>query len=109
MNVEQYKDIAPYRGGSDVRDAIERVLKNKDALYRILSSLGPVESEAERKQVDTFTRHIFSELEKVKTYDEFQEHITAGIFLPAIIEKSVNKFSFDGLQKKSRMTKLTCL
>ncbi len=86
MNVEQYKDIAPpYRGGSDVRDAIERVLKNKDALYRILSSLGPVESEAERKQVDTFTRHIFSELEKVKTYDEFQEHITAEYsFLPLL-------------------------
>ncbi|MBG0766133.1 1-acyl-sn-glycerol-3-phosphate acyltransferase [Sphaerochaeta halotolerans] len=98
MNIEQYKDIAPYRG-EDVRNAIDRVLKNKDALLRILSSLGPVETEAERQKIETYAKSIFSKLEKVTSYNEFQEHITAGIFLPAIIEKSINTFSFDGLEQ----------
>lgn len=98
MNVEQYKDIAPYRG-PDVREAIERVLKDKDALLRILSSLGPVETEAERQQVEAYAKYIVSQLETVTSYDEFQERITAGVFLPAIIDKSVDTFSFDGLQQ----------
>ncbi len=96
MDKTKYADIAPYRG-SDVHDAIKRVLENKEAIYRMLSSLGPVETEAAQKQVAEYAEFIISQLAKVKTYDDFQQYITAGIFLPAIIEKSVDAFTFSGL------------
>ncbi|MGH0053228.1 MAG: 1-acyl-sn-glycerol-3-phosphate acyltransferase [Sphaerochaetaceae bacterium] len=96
MDREKYKDIAPYRG-QDVRDAIDRVLKNKEAIYRILASLGPMETESAQQQMQSYAKFIIAQLEKVQSYDDFQKYITAGIFLPAIIEKSINVFSSSGL------------
>ncbi|MGE4453680.1 MAG: 1-acyl-sn-glycerol-3-phosphate acyltransferase [Sphaerochaeta sp.] len=97
MDRNKYTDIAPYRG-SDVHDAIKRVLKNKEAIYRILASLGPAETESTQKQIADYANFIVNQLEKVETYDDFQKYITAGVFLPAIIEKSVDTFSFSGLE-----------
>ncbi|NBK24851.1 MAG: glycerol acyltransferase, partial [Spirochaetia bacterium] len=97
MDVTTYKDIAPYRG-QDVRDAITRILENKDALYKILASLGPAETAEQQKKLADSAAYIAGVLEKVETYDDFQRLITAGIFLPIIIKKSVNTFSFSGTE-----------
>ncbi|MGE4584185.1 MAG: 1-acyl-sn-glycerol-3-phosphate acyltransferase [Sphaerochaeta sp.] len=97
MNIEQYKDIAPYRG-QDVRDAVARVSANKDAIYKMLSSLGPAENEQQQKQISAYASHIVSMLDKVYNYDDFQRYITAGIFLPAILEKSVDSFTISGAE-----------
>jgi hypothetical protein len=101
MDVTQYKDIAPYRG-QDVRDAIARVLANKDAIHKILASVGPAETEEQQKLISQYADHIVKNLEQVTNYDEFQKHITAGIFLPAIIQKSVNTFSFSGMEHTTK-------
>lgn len=97
MDVTLYKDIAPYRG-QDVRDAITRIFENKDALYKILTSLGPSETAEQQKQLADSAAYIGGVLAKVESYEDFQRHITAGIFLPAIIKKSVNTFSFSGTE-----------
>ncbi|MGE4463746.1 1-acyl-sn-glycerol-3-phosphate acyltransferase [Sphaerochaeta sp.] len=101
MDLTQYKDIAPYRG-QDVRDAITRVLANKDAIHKILASVGPAETEEQQKLLSQYADHIVKNLEQVTNYDEFQKYITAGIFLPAIIQKSVDTFSFSGMEHTTK-------
>lgn len=101
MDVTKYKDIAPYRG-QDVRDAIKRVLENKDAMYKMLASLGPAETAEQQKKLSDSAAYIAGILEKVETYDDFQQRITAGIFLPIILQKSVNTFSFSGTEHTSK-------
>lgn len=101
MDVTKYKDIAPYRG-QDVRDAIKRVLENKDAMYKMLASLGPAETAEQQKKLSDSAAYIAGILERVETYDDFQQRITAGIFLPIIIQKSVNTFSFSGTEHTSK-------
>jgi hypothetical protein len=101
MDVTKYKDIAPYRG-QDVRDAIKRVLENKDAMYKMLASLGPAETAEQQKKLSDSAAYIAGILEKVETYDDFQRLVTAGIFLPIIIQKSVNTFSFSGTEHTSK-------
>ena len=101
MDVTKYKDIAPYRG-QDVRDAIKRVLENKDAMYKMLASLGPAETAEQQKKLSDSAAYIAGILEKIETYDDFQQRITAGIFLPIIIQKSVNTFSFSGTEHTSK-------
>lgn len=103
MEITKYKDIAPYRG-QDVRDAITRILENKDAIYKILASLGPAESAEQQKQLAQNAAYIAGILEKVETYDDFQRHIAAGIFIPAIIQKSMHAFTYSGTEHTKKDT-----
>lgn len=103
MDITKYKDIAPYRG-QDVRDAITRILENKDAIYKILASLGPAESAEQQKQLAQSAAYIAGILEKVETYDDFQRHIAAGIFIPAIIQKSMHAFTYSGTEHTKKDT-----
>ncbi len=103
MEITKYKDIAPYRG-QDVRDAITRILENKDAIYKILASLGPAETAEQQKQLAQNAAYIAGILEKVETYDDFQRHIAAGIFLPAIIQKSMHAFTYSGTEHTKKDT-----
>ncbi|WP_293894875.1 MULTISPECIES: 1-acyl-sn-glycerol-3-phosphate acyltransferase [unclassified Sphaerochaeta] len=103
MEITKYKDIAPYRG-QDVRDAITRILENKDAIYKILASLGPAETAEQQKKLAQSAAYIAGILEKVETYDDFQRHIAAGIFLPAIIQKSMHAFTYSGTEHTKKDT-----
>ena len=103
MDITKYKDIAPYRG-QDVRDAITRILENKDAIYKILASLGPAETAEQQKKLAQSAAYIAGILEKVETYDDFQRHIAAGIFLPAIIQKSMHAFTYSGTEHTKKDT-----
>lgn len=103
MDITKYKDIAPYRG-QDVRDAITRILENKDAIYKILASLGPAETAEQQKQLAQNAAYIAGILEKVETYDDFQRHIAAGIFIPAIIQKSMHAFTYSGTEHTKKDT-----
>lgn len=101
MDITKYDDIAPYRGQA-VREAITRILENKDAIYKILASLGPTETAEQQKQLAESAAYIAKILAKVQSYEDFQRHITAGIFLPAIIQKSVNTFSYSGAEHTNK-------
>ena len=40
MDLNKYKDISPYRG-SDVQEAVKRVVSDKDALLKVLAGFMP--------------------------------------------------------------------
>lgn len=101
MELDSYRDIAPYRG-KDVTDAVARVLKNESAVYKMLSSVAPTDTEEQRQQLHVYAGHIMQVLKNVKTYDDFQHKITAGVFLPAILKKSVDKFTYSGTEHTER-------
>jgi hypothetical protein len=95
MNLENYRDIGPYRG-KDVIDAVQRIVGNKQAIQRMLDSVSPPDSEEQEARNKKFAELVVALLLKVRSYDDFQRDITAGIFLPALMERTVGKFSTSG-------------
>jgi hypothetical protein len=103
MNLEKYKDIGPYRG-QDIKDAIERVLKDGSGIAHILDSLLPGNSPEQIEKKKLYYGHIVELLKSVRTYDDFQRNITAGIFLASIMKSSVNAFSTSGTEHIEKET-----
>ena len=97
MDLEAYRDIAPYRG-QDFLDAIQRVKQNPEGIASFLGSVGPVETEAQRQELARKVKLILSLLDEVTDYDQFQHRITAGIFLPTVVEHSISAFSYSGTE-----------
>ncbi len=97
MDLNEYKDIAPYRD-SDVQDAIERVVSNKNAFMKILAGFLPSDTDEQKAKIGEYARMMMSVLLSVKTYHDFQKKLSVGFFLPAVLEKSVDEFSFSGLE-----------
>ncbi|HNZ94957.1 MAG TPA: 1-acyl-sn-glycerol-3-phosphate acyltransferase, partial [Sphaerochaeta sp.] len=59
----------------------------------------PPRTNDERLALQESVKHIVSLLDHVTTYEEFQRTITAGFFLPKIVEKSVTAFTHSGTEK----------
>ncbi|WP_320130145.1 1-acyl-sn-glycerol-3-phosphate acyltransferase [uncultured Sphaerochaeta sp.] len=95
MDLDNYKDIGPYRG-KDLTDAVARVLNNRAGIERMIASLSQNDIPEQIDQTKQYAQYIMELLTQVKTYDDFQRKITAGIFLPAIMKSSVCKFSTSG-------------
>ena len=66
MDLDAYRDIAPYRG-KDVTDAVARVLKNEDAVYKMLSGVAPTDTEEQKQQLHKYAAYIMQVLGQVKT------------------------------------------
>lgn len=98
MDINSYRDIAPYRG-QDVLDAVERVKAHEKAIAQFIAMLDPPRTNDERLALQESVKHIVSLLDHVTTYEEFQRTITAGFFLPKIVEKSVTAFTHSGAEK----------
>ncbi|MGI6437137.1 MAG: glycerol acyltransferase [Sphaerochaeta sp.] len=98
MDINSYRDIAPYRG-QDVLDAVERVKAHEKAIAQFIAMLDPPRTNDERLALQESVKHIVSLLDHVTTYEEFQRTITAGFFLPKIVEKSVTAFTHSGTEK----------
>ncbi len=97
MDLAKYKDIAPYRG-QDVLDAVERI----KAYPQFLNNLAEVlysGNVIKRKWKSHRMKEIIPPLlDKVQTYEDFQQLITAGVFLPAIVSNSMTEFTYGGLE-----------
>ncbi|OQA44930.1 MAG: Acyltransferase [Spirochaetes bacterium ADurb.Bin315] len=98
MDINSYRDIAPYRG-QDVLDAVKRVKAHEKAIAQFIAMLDPPRTNDERLALQESVKHIVSLLDHVTTYEEFQRTITAGFFLPKIVEKSVTAFTHSGAEK----------
>lgn len=98
MDINSYRDIAPYRG-QDVLDAVKRVKAHEKAIAQFIAMLDPPRTNDERLALQESVKHIVSLLDHVTTYEEFQRTITAGFFLPKIVEKSVTAFTHSGTEK----------
>ena len=91
MDFSKYNNIAPYRG-QDFEDAINRVLEHREYLGAFVSMLVGNDIEA----VYTYLNGILDNIGKVRSYPEFQKKITAGIFVPTIIGRTMTGFSDSG-------------
>ncbi len=103
MDLNEYRDIAPYRD-RDVQDAIGRVLSNKGAFIKILAGFLPSDTEEQKATIGEYARMMMSALQSVKTYHDFQKKLSVGFFLPAVLGKSVDEFSFSGLESIDKDT-----
>jgi len=97
MDLHTYKDIAPY-WGSDVQAAIERIIVDKDAFLKILAGFLPTDTAEQRAKNKKYAEHLMGVLQSVKTYNDFQRDLSVGFFLPAVLQKSVDDFSYSGLE-----------
>ena len=103
MDLNTYKDISPYRG-SDVQDAIARVLADKNAFLELLAGFLPSETPEQKAKTEQAAEHMMGVLNSVKSYNDFQKYLSVGFFLPAILQKSVDLFSFSGLENIDKDT-----
>ncbi len=98
MDLSAYRDIAPYRG-QDFLDAIGRVKQNPVGIASFLGSVGPLKTDEQRQELKRKVALILSLLDEVTDYDQFQHRITAGIFLPTVVENSISAFSYSGTEQ----------
>ncbi len=103
MDLNTYKDISPYRG-SDVQDAVARVLADKNAFLELLAGFLPSETPEQKAKNEQYAEHMMDVLNSVKSYNDFQKYLSVGFFLPAILQKSVDLFSFSGLENIDKDT-----
>ncbi|MDY0290299.1 MAG: 1-acyl-sn-glycerol-3-phosphate acyltransferase [Sphaerochaeta sp.] len=103
MDLNMYKDIAPYRG-IDVQKAIERIIGDKSAFLKILSGFLPSDTAEQRAKNEQYAQHMMGVLLSVNSYKDFQEKLSVGFFLPAVLQKSVDAFSFSGLENIDKET-----
>ena len=95
MDFSKYSNIAPYRG-KDFDDAIKRVLDKREYLGAFVSILvGSGDLEA----LYTYLNMIIGNIEQVRSYAEFQKKITAGVFIPTIIGRTMSGFSDSGAER----------
>ncbi|HKL60412.1 MAG TPA: 1-acyl-sn-glycerol-3-phosphate acyltransferase [Sphaerochaeta sp.] len=97
MDLNAYKDISPYRG-SDVQEAIGRVVADKSAFLKILAGFLPTDTAEQRAKNEQYAAHMMGVLHSVRSYNDFQKKLSVDFFLPAVLQKSVDDFSFSGLE-----------
>ena len=93
MDRKKYEDIEPYRG-ERFENANANLMARKEFIgafaYMLsgdFSSVEPMVNAIERALLD------------VHSYDDFQHKVTAGYFIPAIIDKTTTGFSVSGGEK----------
>ncbi len=97
FNRDLYRDIAPY-DEAESEAAVARILAHPEYIYAFSTTFVPgegAEVEAKRKQM---VEYILSLFRKVHSYDDFQHIITAGIFIPFVLQGSVDNFSVSGAE-----------
>ena len=95
MDFSRFSNIAPYRG-KDFEDAIERVLDKREYLGAFVSMLVGGNDPA---SVYGYLSNMLEAIRGVRSYSEFQKQITAGVFIPTIIGKTMESFSDSGSEK----------
>lgn len=96
MDKAKYRDIAPYDPVA-VAQAIDR-LRNSPQFMIGLGELLSSDDDDARKAISVFRERLPVLLDQVKTYEDFQRIITAGMMIPTILKKSVDMFSFSGAE-----------
>lgn len=103
MDKSKYRDIAPYEG-QDVIDAVNRLKaypKFLDNLAEVLYSGNVIKTKWINHKLKDMIPPL---LDQVKTYDDFQRLITAGVFLTIVERTSISSFTFSGQEHLDRNT-----
>ena len=94
MDIEKYRDIAPY-WDKDFDAAKERLLNSKDKIASFVDMLAGDEGP---EKAQAYLNGIIAGISKAGNYSEFQSIITAGIFVPTIIGRTMTGFSSSGAE-----------
>ena len=95
MDYDRYKSFAPYRG-QDVIDALRRLNGEMSHLSGFVTLVsGDIEEATNKAYLD----HIVRSFSSVRSYDDFLNDITCGIFVPTIIRRTITEFTVSGLEK----------
>ena len=94
MNIENYRDIAPY-WGKDFEDAKERLLENREYLASFLSLLGGNDDSDRTK---AYLDGVFAGIARSKTYPDFHKMVTAGVLIPTVIGRTMTSFTTSGAE-----------
>ncbi len=94
MDFSEYKDIAPYRG-EDVEKAVNRLLEKREYLGAFAYVLANGDFDSANKIIGT----IMNSIKNVKSYEDFQAYVTAGILIPAVLKKTTDEFTVSGIEK----------
>ncbi|AEC01633.1 1-acyl-sn-glycerol-3-phosphate acyltransferase [Parasphaerochaeta coccoides] len=98
MDRSKYTDIAPY-DEKEIAAAVAR-LQAKPGIYDVITDLIIKSNPLTAWYKKSVFKDKFQEsLAQVRSYDDFQRNITAGIFIPAILKGSVDDFSYSGVQE----------
>lgn len=93
MDRTKYEDIEPYRG-----ERFEKAKVNLMARKEFIGAFAYMLS-GDFSSVEPMVNAIESALVDVHSYDDFQHKVTAGYFIPAIIDKTTTGFSVSGGEK----------
>ena len=97
MDLDDFRDIAPYRG-QDFLDAIARVKQNPKGITSLLASVSTLETREQQENLERKVQHVLSILDEVTDYDQFQRRLTAGVLMTTIIENSITEFTYSGAE-----------
>ena len=90
MDRTKYEDIQPYRG-----ERFEKAKANLMARKEFIGAFAYMLS-GDFSSVEPMVNAIESALCDVHSYDDFQHKVTAGYFIPAILDKTTTGFSVSG-------------
>ena len=90
MDRKKYEDIEPYRG-----ERFEKAKANLMARKEFIGAFAYMLS-GDFSSVEPMVNAIERALLDVHSYDDFQHKVTAGYFIPAIIDKTTTGFSVSG-------------
>ena len=93
MDRKKYEDIEPYRG-----ERFEKAKANLMARKEFIGAFAYMLS-GDFSSVEPMVNAIERALLDVHSYDDFQHKVTAGYFIPAIIDKTTTGFSVSGGEK----------
>jgi len=97
LDFNTYRDIAPYRG-KDVEAAVERIVANAPFIEQMLCGMQTKADRFDAEKTKAYVNLVISQLRRVRSYDDFQRYVTAGIFLPSILKNSSTGFSVSGIE-----------
>ena len=94
MDLDSYRDIAPYRG-QDFEDAKQRLLASREYLASFVYLLAGGEGDEKTK---AYLDGIFAGVARAGNYSEFQSMVTAGVLVPTVIGRTMKSFSSSGVE-----------
>ena len=93
MDMEKYRDIAPFKG-EDFEKEFHEFLSHGKEISSFLDSM--FSDPRQQGQKELFVSHIKEMAKGVHSYSDFQKTFTAGVIIPAIVKSSVRNFTTSG-------------
>ncbi len=91
MDRSSYRDIEPYFG-EDFDEAMKRLRAEREYIGAFACMI----CSGDLSKISRVVKDVTERLDDVHSYDEFQKSITAGYFIPAVINTTMTDFTVSG-------------